>query len=154
MITLGNYSGVTARWQHKKSLQLNVCCKNMDTEIQSLLSVPLICILYQISHTHKQTHLIVSRQLQVHLALTLLNIHGSICTYSSQTHWKCTYLTHTQAHKLSHTHTVLVCASFLPLHADCVSGTGVKVWNHTQAVCSVWLLHPLNGLYEWLGLND
>lgn len=104
----------------------------------------------------------------------LINIHGSIwvlthtnksslvCTVAhSQTYWTHTYLTHTHkltpldVHASKHTHCLFVAsASFLSLHADCVSGTGVKVWSHTQAVCSVWLLHTLNGLYEWLGLND
>lgn len=107
----------------------------------------------------------------------LINIHGSswlltranrsslVCLDThSQTYWTHTHILHTK-HKLSltdthvHTRTRTHCsfatsASFLPLHADCVSGIGVKVWSHTQAVCSLWLLHTLNRLYEWLGLND
>lgn len=81
-----------------------------------------------------------------------------VCT-RTVSHMEGTHI-HTHTHR-SHFHTSMythfLCvasASFLPLHADCVSGIGVKVWSHTQAVRSAWLLHTLNGLYEWLGLND
>lgn len=99
--------------------------------------------IFVLTHTNKKQPFVDS-----HIQSEILNTH--ILTHiSSHTHL------HLHVHMNTHTHCLFVAsASFLPLHADCVSGTGVKVWSHTQAVCAAWLLHTLNGLYEWLGLND
>lgn len=129
------------------------------------------CILSQICHaTHKQAHLIANKQITTSaLARMLINTPGSIvcghiqpraamCALAQSVIWKAHIYTHTHRshfHTSMYSHFLCVAsASFLPLHADCVSGIGVKVWSHTQAVRSAWLLHTLNGLYEWLGLND
>lgn len=110
----------------------------------------------------------------MHLAVMLINIHGSILYVDTNKKQPCVYRytqsdilnthilthissrTHLHSHVHMNTHTLLVC-SFCQLSPSacrlCVWHR-VKVWSHTQAVCSVWLLHTLNELYEWLGLND
>lgn len=131
-------------------------------------------ILSQISRTtYKREHLIVSKRLPTSAfainavkylcACGHMQTKAALCAQShtvrqrEHTHAHACLHIHIHIHVLVHTHThclFAASASFLPLHADCVSGTEVKVWSHTQAVCSVWLLHTVNGLYEWLGLND
>lgn len=175
MITLDNYTGVVARWQWDSNEMSGLKCGHRNPQLLFYVfhTYPLTDQSY---HTHKQAPLIVSKQITTSAfginAYKYTRKHLGVDTYKQKqpcvhSHTQSDILNthildaHTQAHARpctytrARTHCLFVAsASFLSLHADCVSGTGVKVWSHTQAVCSVWLLHTLNGLYEWLGLND